>query len=128
MRERLVPVTGTLPNIRARRIISANAVQRMEIRGNRLRLLSEDQWFVYVPYGDHGQYQRQSGPAYQQPPIHLHGLARGAEGTLALTQHLILVANPLQGSSSTFSCVDFPSVFAFQAGMWSTLISASFEF
>ena len=29
-----------------------------------------------------------------------------------------------QGSSSTFSCVSFPSVFAFQDGMWDTQISA----
>jgi Protein of unknown function (DUF1059) len=29
----------------------------------------------------------------------------------------------LQGSSSTFACVSFPNVFAFQAGMWGILIS-----
>src|SRR5262245_34593187 len=36
----------------------------------------------------------------------------------------ILLANLLQSSSSTFSCVSFPSVFAFQEGMWDTQISA----
>ena len=30
----------------------------------------------------------------------------------------------LQSSSSTFSCVSFPSIFAFQEGMWDTQISA----
>jgi hypothetical protein len=30
----------------------------------------------------------------------------------------------LQSSSSTFSCVSFPSFFAFQEGMWDTQISA----
>src|SRR5438445_13341325 len=30
----------------------------------------------------------------------------------------------LQGSRSTFSCVSFPSVFAFQDDMWDTQISA----
>ena len=32
------------------------------------------------------------------------------------------MANLLQGSRSTLSCVKFPSVFAFQAGMWGTPI------
>jgi hypothetical protein len=36
----------------------------------------------------------------------------------------ILLANLFQGSRSTLSCIKFPSVFAFQAGMWGTLISA----
>src|SRR5438445_5186380 len=36
----------------------------------------------------------------------------------------ILLANPLQSSSSTFSCVCFPSLFAFKEGMWDTHISA----
>src|SRR5262245_15194449 len=36
----------------------------------------------------------------------------------------ILLANFLQGSRSTFSCVSFPSFFAFQEGMWDTQISA----
>jgi hypothetical protein len=36
----------------------------------------------------------------------------------------ILLANLLQSSSSTFSCVSFPDFFAFQAGMWDTHISA----
>src|SRR5215468_4500094 len=36
----------------------------------------------------------------------------------------ILLANLLQGSRSTFSCASFPSVFAFQEGMWDTHISA----
>src|SRR4030095_7080027 len=36
----------------------------------------------------------------------------------------ILLANLRPGSSSTFSCVSFPSVFAFQEGMWDTQISA----
>src|SRR5262245_16529750 len=36
----------------------------------------------------------------------------------------LLLANPVQGSSSTFSCVNFPRFFAFQAGMWDTPISA----
>ena len=36
----------------------------------------------------------------------------------------ILLANLLQGSSSTFSRVSFPSPFAFQEGMWDTHISA----
>src|SRR4029453_5444530 len=35
----------------------------------------------------------------------------------------ILLANLFQGSRSTLSRVSFPSVFAFQAGMWGTLIS-----
>jgi hypothetical protein len=34
------------------------------------------------------------------------------------------LANLLQSSSSTFSCVSFPSFFAFQEGMWDTQISA----
>ena len=34
------------------------------------------------------------------------------------------MANLLQGSKSTFSCARFPRFFAFQAGMWGTLISA----
>ena len=36
----------------------------------------------------------------------------------------ILLANQLQSSGSTFSCVSFPSFFAFQEGMWDTQISA----
>src|SRR5262249_2483927 len=36
----------------------------------------------------------------------------------------ILLANPLQSSSSTFSCGSCPSFFAFQAGMWDTQMSA----
>jgi hypothetical protein len=36
----------------------------------------------------------------------------------------ILLANLLQSSSSTFSCVSFPGFFAFQEGMWDTHISA----
>src|SRR5262249_17968337 len=36
----------------------------------------------------------------------------------------ILLANLFQGSRSTLSCVSFPRVFAFQAGMWGTPISA----
>src|SRR5215813_11980872 len=36
----------------------------------------------------------------------------------------ILLANLFQGSRSTLFCVSFPSVFAFQAGMWGTPISA----
>ena len=36
----------------------------------------------------------------------------------------ILLANLLQGSRSTFSCVRFPSFFAFQDGMWDTQFSA----
>src|SRR6266508_1387978 len=36
----------------------------------------------------------------------------------------ILLANVLQGYSSTFPCASFPSVFAFQEGMWGTLILA----
>src|SRR5215475_9651619 len=36
----------------------------------------------------------------------------------------ILLANLLQSSSSTFSCVCFPGFFAFQDGMWDTQISA----
>src|SRR5215471_4045021 len=36
----------------------------------------------------------------------------------------ILLANVLQSSSRTFSCVSFPSVFAFKEGMWDTPISA----
>src|SRR5215216_6358468 len=36
----------------------------------------------------------------------------------------ILLANLFQGSRSTLSCVSFPSVFAFQAGMWGIPISA----
>jgi hypothetical protein len=35
----------------------------------------------------------------------------------------LLLANLLQGSRSTLSCVSFPRVFAFQAGMWGTPIS-----
>src|SRR4029453_7804901 len=35
----------------------------------------------------------------------------------------ILLANLFQGSRSTLSRVSFPSVFAFQAGMWGTPIS-----
>ena len=34
------------------------------------------------------------------------------------------MANVLQSSSRTFSCVSFPSVFAFKEGMWDTRISA----
>jgi hypothetical protein len=34
------------------------------------------------------------------------------------------LANLFQGSRSTFSCVSFPNVFAFQGGMWDTQISA----
>ena len=34
------------------------------------------------------------------------------------------MANLLQSSSSTFSCVSFPGFFAFQEGMWDTHISA----
>src|SRR5215470_3407276 len=36
----------------------------------------------------------------------------------------ILLANLFQSSRSTLSCVSFPRVFAFQAGMWDTQISA----
>src|SRR5262249_52232059 len=36
----------------------------------------------------------------------------------------ILLANVLQSSSRTFSCVSFPSVFAFKEGIWDTPISA----
>src|SRR6266852_7919918 len=36
----------------------------------------------------------------------------------------ILLANQLQSSGSIFSCVSFPSFFAFQEGMWDTQISA----
>src|SRR5215831_21350474 len=36
----------------------------------------------------------------------------------------ILLANLLQGSRSTFSCVNFPGVSAFQEGMWDTHMSA----
>src|SRR5436190_20139558 len=36
----------------------------------------------------------------------------------------ILLANLFQSSRSTFSCVSFPSVFAFQDDMWDTHISA----
>src|SRR4030095_17055358 len=36
----------------------------------------------------------------------------------------ILLANLLQCSRSTFACVRFPSVFAFQDGMWDTQFSA----
>src|SRR3989442_1064811 len=36
----------------------------------------------------------------------------------------ILLANLVQSSRSTFSCVSFPSFFAFQEGMWGTQISA----
>src|SRR6266852_5303839 len=42
----------------------------------------------------------------------------------ALSTYRILLANPLQSSSSTFSCVCFPSLFAFKEGMWDTHISA----
>jgi hypothetical protein len=34
----------------------------------------------------------------------------------------ILLANLLQRSRSTFSCVSFPSFFAFKEGMWDTQI------
>jgi hypothetical protein len=36
----------------------------------------------------------------------------------------LLLANLLQSSSRTFSCVSFPSFFAFQKGIWDTQISA----
>ena len=36
----------------------------------------------------------------------------------------ILLANVLQSSSRTFSCVSFSSIFAFKEGMWETPISA----
>jgi hypothetical protein len=36
----------------------------------------------------------------------------------------ILLANLLQSSSSTFSCVSFPRFFAFQESMWDAPISA----
>jgi hypothetical protein len=36
----------------------------------------------------------------------------------------LLLANLLQGSRSTFSCVSFPSFVAFKEGMWDTQISA----
>src|SRR5262249_36019380 len=37
--------------------------------------------------------------------------------------HEVLLANVLQSSSSTFSCVRFPRFFAFKEGMWDTHIS-----
>src|SRR5438128_12459168 len=40
------------------------------------------------------------------------------------TNGLILLANLLQNSNSTFSCVSVPSFFAFQEGMWDIQISA----
>jgi hypothetical protein len=40
------------------------------------------------------------------------------------TNARILLANVLQSSSRTFSCVSFPSFFAFKEGMWDTPISA----
>src|SRR5262249_50173723 len=45
---------------------------------------------------------------------------RGGEGN----PHDVLLANLLQGSRSTLSCTRFPSVFAFQEGVWTTQISA----
>ena len=40
------------------------------------------------------------------------------------TNGRILLANLLQSSKSTFSCVSFPGLFAFQEGLWDTHISA----
>src|SRR2546421_12883975 len=44
--------------------------------------------------------------------------------TTVLLSVRILLANLFQSSRSTFSCVSFPSVFAFQDDMWDTHISA----
>src|SRR6266567_8138210 len=61
--------------------------------------------------------------ALSQKPhlIATRGRGRAEE---CVKNHPILLANLLQSSSSTFSCVSFPSFFAFQEGMWDTQISA----
>ena len=53
------------------------------------------------------------------------GYNQGLSSTICVDEDLrILLANLLQSSSSTFSCISFPSYFAFQEGIWGTHISA----